>query len=103
MVSHVTIAGPTTVAAVLLALWIDARLGNRRPSAPTTRILHAAIAYATVRVASTAAQVVAGDLTSVSRRLCALFALLLPGLVYAFLAALWLVRTVADVAGLVRR
>lgn len=90
------------IGAVLLAVWADSRFENRRPASPTSRIVHAGVAYLLVRIVPVAA----GGLASVDQpswqRLAVVFVVILPSLVYAFMAALWLLRTLADIARIVR-
>ena len=91
-----TVAGPIAIGALLLAVWLDWRLEKVRPSSPTSRIVHAAAAYAVVRVIIDVSQLLTGDGATGGERLAISFVLVLPSLVYAFLAALWLVRTVTE-------
>lgn len=95
-------AASLAIGAVLLAVWADSRFEKRRPASPTSRIVHAGVAYVLVRIAPAAV----GGLASVDQpswqRLAVVFVVILPSLVYAFLAALWLLRTLADIAKIVR-
>jgi hypothetical protein len=84
------------VGSALLSIWLDARLEGHRPGSPASRVGHAAAAYLVL-------QLVVGGTAHLENapafeRLCALFLLVLPSLVYAFLAGVWLMRTLADVA-----
>jgi hypothetical protein len=96
-------SGLLTIGAVLLAVWLDARIGSRRPSSPFWRVAHAFVAFVVVKVAA------AGFADGVQRglpghlQLVTLFLLFFPGLIYAFLAGLWLMRTFVDAARLARR
>ena len=93
-----SIAGPTTIAALLLAVWFDWRLENRRPESPTRRIVHALAAYLALRAITAGSKALIDDAAADGERLAVFFVLVLPSLVYAFVAALWLMRTLADVA-----
>jgi hypothetical protein len=90
------------IGAAVLALWVDLRLERRRPASPTTRVAHALAAYMVLRVTAPASQSLAGSSTAPARVLAVVFLVVLPGLVYAFLAGLWLMRTLAEVARLSR-
>ena len=69
----------------------------------TVRIGHALAAYAIVRATTALSQGIVGSGAAASKVLAVLFLVVLPGLVYAFLTGLWLMRTLADVARLSRR
>jgi hypothetical protein len=90
------------VGAALIAAWVDARLGDRRPTSLAIRIAHAGAAFSLLRVATVAVQHLASPEAPYAQRLGTLFLLLLPGLVYAFIASLWLVRTFVEIARLAR-
>jgi hypothetical protein len=89
--------------AALLAVWTDVRLGDRRPQSPASRIGHTAAACAALHVVAAALPELARPEASTAQRVMALFLLFVPGLVYAFLAAFWLARTLSDVARLAGR
>ena len=89
--------------AALLALWADVRFESRRPASPARRVGHAFVAFVVLQVAIFASARLAAPGAVLGERLFALYALLLPGLVYAFLSGLWIVRTLAAAARLARR
>ena len=91
------------IGAALLAAWVDMRLERKRPGSPGRCFAHAATAFAVVQGTTTAAAALAGSETPRLGLLAVLFGIVLPGLVYAFLAGLWLMRTLAEVARLSRR
>jgi hypothetical protein len=92
------IAGPA-----LLAFWADLRLGERRPKSPGARVFHALVAFALLQGVSVAfTSILRGD-APLGERMAAFLVLYLPGLLYASLGALWLLRTLADVAHVTRR
>jgi hypothetical protein len=93
-------AGALAVGAAALACWLDVRLERRRPRSSTVRIGHALAAFALVRVTATVSHGMAGSGAPASELLAILFVVVLPGLVYAFLTGLWLMRTLAEVARL---
>ena len=80
--------------AFLLAMWVDARLDDRRPESPGWRVAHVGAACVLLQVAAFAGSHV--------MPIVAVFALLLPALVYTFIGGLWLIRTLAEV-GIARR
>ena len=84
--------------AFLVALWIDARLDARRPSTPTWQIAHVAAACVLLQLSAFGVGQIVGDHETLTRQFVAVFALLLPALLYTFVAGLWLVRTLAEVA-----
>jgi hypothetical protein len=98
----IAFAGPLTVGAALLAVWVDCRLGERRPATPMRRFIHAGVAFAILQIASALAAHIANGAPR-EQGLSAVFLLLLPSLVYAFVAGVWLIRTLADAARLAGR
>jgi hypothetical protein len=93
-VEGIAFAGALAVGAALLGLWVDVRLGPRRPKSASRRFIHAGIAFALVQVATAVFGRMA-DGTNPEGAFVA-FLLLLPSLVYAFLTALWLLRALAE-------
>jgi hypothetical protein len=86
-------------AAVLIAVWIDLRFAHRRPDSPMRRMGHGLVALLVVQLVVVAGVHLAGsDPTAVQRALVFLV-LILPAWTYAFLAALWTLRTLAQVRG----
>ena len=89
------------VGAALLAGWLDWRFEARRPESPVLRVGHGIAAAFVLELATRvlvhfAAAPLVGEMA-------VLFLIFLPSLVYAFLSALWIVRTLTDVAKLARR
>jgi hypothetical protein len=91
-----------TIGAVFLAGWVDVRLGRRRPDAPLRRVVHALAAFVVLQLATYVLAYVVHRDAPFGPRLIAFFLMYLPSLVYAFLAGLWLMRTLAEVARLTR-
>jgi len=83
-------------AALLLALWIDVRYAHRRPDSPLRRMSHGLVAVLLVQLVVVAAVHLAGPDPSAAQRMLVFLALVLPAWVYAFLAALWTLRTLAQ-------
>ena len=89
-------------AALLLAFWCDLRFGGLRPSGPSRRIVHAAVAYVVLQVAVAVVGKVdhGGELSPAM--LVAVLAVFLPALVYSFLTGMWLLRTLAEATSAAR-
>jgi hypothetical protein len=90
------------IGAALLGVWLDIRLDTRRPADPVRRVGHALAAFVAVEVAVGLLALLDGLHMSEPVLLLGLFALFVPALAYACLTGLWLLRTLADVARLVR-
>jgi hypothetical protein len=88
-------AGP-----IALAIWLDLRLGERRPTSPVWRICHAGAACLAVSVASRTFGSLARNDAPVPEQTLAVVLLLVPALTYAYACVLWLCRTLAEVARL---
>ena len=79
--------------AAALALWSDVRLGERGPTELPRILLHALAAFLFLRFAREAVVGVV-EQGEVSRTILVLFGVLLPALVYVFLASLWVLKLV---------
>jgi hypothetical protein len=95
---EIAFAAALGAGAALISLWVDFRLSGRRPKSTRAGLVHVLVALVLLQVAVAVAGRLAGASASVEQRLGAVFFLLLPGLVYAFMSALWLLRTLADAA-----
>jgi hypothetical protein len=77
-----------------LAVWVDRRFPGIRPSDMRGALIHLAVAFVVSRVVSG----LLGDMLVSSGvpggRVCATIGIVLPGLAYACLAVLWLVRSI---------
>lgn len=101
--SHVAFTTSLTLAAAVLAIWLDLRLGDTRPDGVGRRIGHAVVGFLLLQ-ASSALLVYAKDHgLAPSRLMIGVLLLFAPALVYALLTGLWLMRTLADVARFARR
>ena len=78
------------VGGFLLASWVDAKVGESRPESPMKRIGLCLVGV--LYLFDSQAGLMAG-----------VFGLFLPALVFAMLTGLWLIRMLADIAGLARR
>jgi hypothetical protein len=90
-----------TVAAGLLAAWLDTRLGDARPETPMQRMAHAGLSIVGL-MAAVGLLYLAHGLPDAAF-MAAVLAVFLPALVYALLAGVWMLRTLVDLAGFARR
>src|SRR5436190_184484 len=84
---------------LLLASWVDAKVGDSRPESPIKLI-------GLCLVGTLLLQASAGVLylfKSEAALMAGVFGLFLPALVFAMLTGLWLLRLLAGIAGLARR
>ena len=88
--------------AFLLAAWADTRFEGRRPATPTWRIVHAAASCILLQLAGFLGGRLVGEHAGTIRPMTAVFVIILPVLVYAFVSGLWLIRTLAEL-GFARR
>jgi hypothetical protein len=84
--------------AALIALWLDCRFDARRPESPQRRFVHGVLAFALLQIAVGLFGRLGDATAAVGQRMSATFLLLLPSLIYVFLAAVWLVRVVVEAA-----
>jgi len=84
--------------AFLLATWFDWRLEAVRPSSTGWRIAHVTVSCVLLQVAAVGAGILVPENADLLPKLLAVFAILLPVFVYTFLSALWMLRTLAEVA-----
>lgn len=92
-----------TIAAALLAVWIDCLADNRRPKSLKRRAAHVVAAFAVLQGANFAFTLIAGDRAGDLRTVLLVFFLFLPSIVYTFLSGLWLMRTLAEMRSTARR
>jgi hypothetical protein len=83
------------VGSALLALWIDVRLGTRRPSSFKVIVLNCALAFVALRMIGVAAGALLSPDAPV-RTIAALFLVIQPMFVYVFLASLWFLKLLRD-------
>jgi hypothetical protein len=89
----VQLATAILIGAAGLALWVDVRLGDRGPHTLMKVVTHGAGAFIAVRLMAFLAPAVIHH-GSVALTMLALFGLVLPGWIYAFLASLWAMKLV---------
>jgi hypothetical protein len=87
------------VGAAMLAVWVDGRLGERSPSTIVKVLLHGLAAYLVVHLAASVA-VPLFDPSAFVRTMAALFLIVMPAWVYAFLVSLWALKLVRSAASL---
>jgi hypothetical protein len=92
-----------TVAAVVLAVWFDLRFQSRRPESVVWRLVHAAVAFVVLELTAAGVASVLRGQAPVGEQTLVLLLAYLPSMIYTFLTGIWLVRTMVEIAGLVRR
>jgi len=90
-----------TIGAALLALWTVARFPDRGPRGIARTFVHVVIAFAIAAFVPPAIQL-ANGLAGTSRMLVATLLIVLPAMLYMFLATLWLFRALQERVGLRR-
>ncbi len=85
------------VGASLVALWVDARFPGAVPKRYAILLLHFIAALAALQVAPPLMRFVPGVSDSAAPATVALMGLFFPALVYVFLSAIWVIRTVQRV------
>lgn len=84
---------------LLLASWVDAKVGESRPESPAKRVGLCLVSVLLLQASVGALYL----LESQTALMAGIFGLFLPALVFAMLTGLWLIRMLADIAGLARR
>jgi hypothetical protein len=84
------------IGAAVLALWADTRLSERTPETMVKVLIHGIGAFVAVRLAAVVAPAVFHR-GSAALTMIALFGLVLPGWIYAFLASFWAMKLVRNV------
>src|SRR2546428_837840 len=91
------------VGAFLLASWVDSQVGNARPASPAKRIVHAFVGVLVLEASVGALYLIQAGGASQAGFIAAILGLFVPALVYAMLAGLWVIRMLAELAGLAGR
>jgi hypothetical protein len=84
---------------LLLASWVDAKVGDSRPASPIKLIGLCFVGVLLLQATAAALYLV----DSQAAIMAFVFGLFLPALVFAMLTGLWLLRLLAGIAGLARR
>lgn len=91
------------VGSALVAFWADVRFERRRPESPVRRMGHSFAAFAVLQLVSAVTVHLSGGGAPLGQRVAVLFLLFAPALVYAFVAGIWVLRSLVDVSRLARR
>jgi hypothetical protein len=83
--------------AFLLASWVDAKVGDRRPQTPGKQFAHGVAGVVLVNVAVGLLSLVQTAGAPKLGMFLAVFVFFLPALTYALLAAQWLLRTLVEI------
>jgi hypothetical protein len=90
-----------TLAAGMLAAWIDVRLGEARPAEPMQRVVHVGLSIFGLFAATGLLYLVHGVPQGLF--MVVVLTVFVPALVYALLAGIWMMRALADLTGLAGR
>jgi len=82
-----------SVCAGVLALWVDTRLGERSPQSIQKVVLHGGCSLLAMQVVIKLAPAAMSP-GAKAQSMLALFFVLLPGLLYVFLASIWFLKLV---------
>jgi hypothetical protein len=86
------------LAAGPLALWVDLRLRERAPRTVAWAFVHTVGALMVLRLMPKLMVLVIAGSDSPARKMLGIFSVLLPALVYAWLATIWLLKLVQRAA-----
>jgi hypothetical protein len=89
------------LAAAMLAVWLDMRLGDVRPEEPMQRVMHAGLSLVALFAATGLLSLVYGIPQGLF--MVVVLTVFLPALVYSMLAGIWMMRVLADMTGLAGR
>ena len=84
----------------LLAMWLDLRFAGLRPRTPAQSLIHALLSLFGLTASVGLLYLVHGVPQTLF--MVAVLTVFLPALIYALLAALWMLRALTDIAGLAR-
>ena len=91
------------VGAFLLAAWVDDRVGDARPESPKRRIGHVLAGLAVLEASVGVLYLVNSTGIPQVAFMAVVLGVFLPALTYSLLTALWLVRTLVEIARLAGR
>jgi len=90
------------VGAFLLAAWVDERIGDSRPESPKRRIGHVLVGFAVLEASVGVLYLVNSAGIPQIAFMGVVLGVFLPALTYSLLTAMWLVRTLVEIARLAR-
>ena len=82
--------------AAFIAVWVDIRFPTLGPASLRACFVHAAVAFVALEIVTVVIKPVLSAPDSFAAKLVALFGVLFPALVYAFLALTWLMKPLAS-------
>jgi hypothetical protein len=91
------------VGAFLLAVWVDDRIGERRPESPGRRVAHVLVGFVLLEASVGVLYLVDALGVPQVAFMGAVLSIFLPALTYCLLTAMWLVRTLVEIARFARR
>jgi hypothetical protein len=91
------------VGAFLLAVWVDARVGESRPESPGRRVAHVLVAFVLLQASVGVLYLVDSFSIPQMAFMGVVLSVFLPALTYSLLSGMWLVRTLVEIARLARR
>jgi heme A synthase len=91
------------VGAFLLALWVDVRIGESRPESPGRRVGHVVAGFVLLEASVGVLYFVDSFRIPQAAFMAVVLAVFLPALTYSLLTAMWLVRTLVEIARFARR
>ena len=86
--------------AAAIAMWLDVRLERRTPRTVTWTVMHTAGSILALQLLPQLVTLVVAGSDSPARKIAAVLAVLLPVLIYCWLAAIWLLKLVQRAAHL---
>jgi hypothetical protein len=90
------------VGAFLLAVWVDARIGESRPESPGRRVGHVVAGFVLLEASVGVLYLVDSFGLPQAAFMAFVLGIFLPALTYCLLTAMWLVRTLVEIARLAR-
>jgi hypothetical protein len=91
------------VGAFLLAVWVDARIGESRPESPGRRVGHVVVGFLCLEASVGVLYLVNSAGVPQGVFLAVVLTVFLPALTYCLLTAAWLVRTLVEISRFARR
>jgi hypothetical protein len=89
-----------TLGAGVIALWLEARFGELGPRTTGRTLLHLGLCFAVLQLCPFGIKLIVAGTEDPARKIAAVFLVVFPALVYAFLATLWLLKLIQGMARL---